>query len=124
MPHPLTAPHITDAIRRCIEDCTDCANLCVVTATHCVEKGGHHAEPAHLRLLEDCAAICRTAAHFMLRGSDLHLRICALCAEICDLCAEDCGRFGDDAQMRACAEACRMCAKSCRDMAGPRAAAA
>jgi len=79
--------------------------------------GGQHAEPQHIGLLLDCAEICQTSANFMLRGSDRHMRTCAVCAEVCEQCAQDCERMGDDAQMRACAEVCRRCADSCRRMA-------
>ena len=75
------------------------------------------AEAAHVRLLLDCAEICQTSANFMLRGSDLHMRTCAVCAEVCQRCAESCERMGDDTQMRACAEECRRCADSCHRMA-------
>ncbi|MGD9744330.1 MAG: hypothetical protein AB7V53_16930 [Dongiaceae bacterium] len=61
-----------------------------------------------------CSEICRTAAHFMLIGSDHHPHICAECAEICTQCAADCERIGG---MEDCAEACRRCAESCRAMA-------
>src|SRR3546814_6505076 len=54
----------------------------------------------------------------MARGSDLHARTCATCAEVCERCAESCEQMGDDEQMRRCAEACRTCAQSCREMAG------
>ncbi len=88
------------------------------TVTHCLQMGGKHAEAAHIRLLLDCAEICATSANFMLRGSELHARTCAVCAEICERCAEDCERIGpDDEMMQRCAEMCHRCADSCRRMA-------
>jgi hypothetical protein len=91
--------------------------MCLLTIPYCLQHGGQHAEAAHIRLLLDCAEICQTSANFMLRGSDLHSRICAVCAEICDRCAQDCERFEGDQQMQACAQACHRCAESCRQMA-------
>jgi hypothetical protein len=109
---------ISAEMLHCIKNCLECHSICVKTAMHCLEMGGRHAEPAHIRLLWDCADICRVSADFMLRGSDLHTRTCAACAEICERCAEDCERFGpEDKQMRACVDACRVCASSCRRMA-------
>ena len=111
-------PHeIGGEMRECIQRCTDCHNVCLETVGHCLQLGGPHAEANHIRLLLDCAQICATSADFMLRGSDLHGRICGVCAEVCERCAEDCERFGDDEQMRRCAEECRRCADSCRRMA-------
>lgn len=116
------AHQIAPEMRRCIEDCSDCHNICVETVAHCLALGGKHAAPDHIRLLLDGADICRTSADFMLRGSDLHVRTCAVCAEVCDRCAQSCEQFADDALMRQCAESCRRCAESCRRMAGPHAA--
>ena len=116
------AHQISAEMRRCIEDCSDCHNICVETAAHCLELGGKHAEAAHVRLLLDCAEICLTSANYMLRGSELHVRTCAVCAEVCDRCADSCEKFGDDALMKQCAEICRRCAESCRKMAGTHAA--
>lgn len=103
-------------MQECIDNCTECHVICVDTATYCLEMGARHAEPAHLRLLMDCADICQTSANFMLRGSDLHAGVCAVCADICERCAEDCERFRDDERMQRCAEVCRRCADSCRRM--------
>ncbi len=108
---------ISDAMRECIRNCTQCHDICLETSAYCLQMGGKHAEAAHLRLLLDCAEICQTSANFMLRGSDLHQRTCAICAEICERCAQDCEQFGDDARMRACADMCYRCAESCRRMA-------
>ncbi|HEX9945692.1 MAG TPA: four-helix bundle copper-binding protein [Thermoanaerobaculia bacterium] len=111
-------PHLSDEMRRCIEHCEECHRICLETVTHCLEKGGRHAEPSHLRLLLDCAQICHTSADFMLRGSDLHVLTCGVCAEVCERCADSCERLGDDQVMRRCAEVCRHCAESCLRMAG------
>jgi hypothetical protein len=116
MHHTMTHAMSTE-MQRCIEECEHCHGICLETVTHCLQMGGAHAEAAHIRLLLDCAQICEVSADFMHRGSDLHARVCAVCAEVCEWCAEDCERFEDDAQMKACAEACRRCAQSCREMA-------
>jgi hypothetical protein len=77
----------------------------------CLEVGGEHPAPDHIRLLQDCAEICQTSANFMLRVSDFH-------GSTCEVCAEDCERFTDDEMMQQCAQSCRSCAESCREMAG------
>jgi hypothetical protein len=109
---------IHDELKRCIEMCNDCRDVCLNTLTqHCLNVGGEHAESAHVCAMLDCVEMCDTTAKFMLRGSDLHADICAACAEVCERCAESCERF-DDAAMRECADICQRCADSCRDMAG------
>jgi hypothetical protein len=120
MPHQMMQ---TAQMQQCIQDCMDCHRMCVETMTHCLHMGGKHAEAEHIRLLADCAQICQTSADFMMRGSDMHSRTCAICAEICERCAQDCERVDSrDPQMKQCADMCRRCAESCRRMASAMAA--
>ena len=112
----INTPH-TAQMQECIDNCMRCHAVCLETITHCLKKGGKHAAPDHVRLLQDCAQICITSADFMLRGSELHARTCAVCAEACARCAEECERMADDEMMRRCAEECRRCAESCQRMA-------
>jgi hypothetical protein len=111
---PKTVPQIVSQTEQCIENCLYCHRLCLETITHCLEMGGEHAEASHIKLLLDCAEICQTSANFMLRSSDLHPSLCAICAQICEQCAEHCERFSEDAKMQACAAICRRCAESCQ----------
>ncbi len=104
-------------MKECIENCSDCHNICLETLTYCLGKGSQHVASAHIQALLDCADACRISADSMLRSSALHGRTCGLCAEACERCAKSCEAFGNDAQMKKCAEICRRCAKSCRDMA-------
>lgn len=94
----------------CINGCLACHAACLQTVEHCLETGGAHADRAHLRLLLDCAELCASSAHFMIRQSPFQGRICVLCAEACRACEEACRRMGDAADLR-CAEACRRCAE-------------
>lgn len=99
----------------CIAVCAECHETCVRTVfSHCLEMGGKHIEPEHLKLMADCAQLCRTAADFMIRNSPRHRLACRICAEVCEACAKDCESIGD---MEDCVGACRRCAASCREMA-------
>jgi hypothetical protein len=119
MTHHLTAEHITAEMHECIENCSDCHDVCVETLIHCLGRGGEHAAPAHIGALLDCAQACDASRDFMLRGSDLHGAVCGVCADACESCAESCESIGpDDEVMRNCAASCRRCAHSCRSMAG------
>jgi hypothetical protein len=86
--------------------------------THCLQKGGKHAAPEHIRTMLDCAQICATSADFMLRKSPLHRSTCRTCSEVCEACRASCEAIADDDMMRRCADMCRECAESCREMAG------
>ena len=116
--HEHTHEHEGDAMDTCIEACLQCHVVCTLTIQHCISQGGEHASIEHLGLLQDCAEICLTSAHFMLRGSPWHELTCATCAEVCRACAESCDQFGDDEAMQQCAETCRHCAEHCAEMAG------
>jgi hypothetical protein len=112
--------HHTDhsaMMEECIRNCMECHRICLETVMHCLQMGGKHADPAHIRVLLDCAEICQTSANFMIRDSEFHARTCGVCAEICERCADSCEQIGADEKMRQCIEICRRCAESCRQMA-------
>jgi hypothetical protein len=106
--------HVSPEMRRCIEACEKCHNICLQSAMrYCLETGGKHVEPSHFRLLEDCSEICQATANFMLRGSGFHDQACQLCGAICDACMHSCEQVGG---MDDCVKACRHCAESCRQI--------
>lgn len=114
---PYSEHTVSVDMKQCIQNCTDCHNICVQTTVYCMQMGGKHIDAAHLENLLDCAEMCRMSADFMLRNSVLHTQVCGVCADACASCAESCAQFEDDAQMQTCAEQCRRCAESCHDMA-------
>lgn len=109
--------NVDSSMRECIDACANCHAVCVATIDYCLKKGGDHANPEHIRTLQDCADVCRTSADLMLRGSPIHGSLCGVCAEACARAAESSAQWPDDEVMSACAEACRACAESCRSMA-------
>lgn len=109
---------LTDEMQMCIQNCIVCHQSCAQMINHCLQKGGLHASPDHIRTLMDCAEICSVAADFMIRNSDLHPSTCRVCAEVCMACAQSCERLdSQDEMMKSCAEICRQCADSCEKMA-------
>lgn len=64
----------------------------------------------------DCVAICRLAAGYMPRSSEMAKQVCTLCADVCDICGDECAKHQPD-HCQQCAEACRRCAQECRAMA-------
>jgi len=111
-------------MERAINDSLDCYRACSQTISHCLEMGGKHVEPGHIRLLMDCENICALSALYMARGSQFHPEVCGICADICDRCAQSCLEVDpNDSMMQQCADACRTCAQSCRVMARMRRAA-
>lgn len=109
--HPVAAE--MDA---CIRACLACYRTCLETATgHCLDAGGRHVEPAHMRLMLSCAEVCRASAALMLGQSAHHHLQCGVCAEVCRACAQSCREVGD---MDDCVAACEACALSCETMIG------
>lgn len=109
--------HTLAKFDRCIELCWSARDTAQSTLFgHCIEEGGAHVAPDHLRIMVDCMQICQSAADFMTRNSAHHAPVCAACAEICAACAASCEAIGGEHMMK-CAAACLACAESCRAMA-------
>lgn len=104
------------ALRSCIDECQSCHQVCVETLAHCLTMGGEHTKAEHIRLLIECAQICKTSVYFMLRRSPEHGDVCRTCADVCEECAQSCEEMEGD-EVKRCADQCRRCAKSCREMA-------
>jgi hypothetical protein len=98
----------------CIDLCLHCYKTCHgMLMTHCLETGGKHAEPGHVREMAACAEICRSTAHLLLMASEHGRHLCRECAEACESCAADCEKLDG---MEACVAACRSCAQACKAM--------
>ena len=109
--------HTDDEMQKCIQLCRDCHAMCIQTIAHCLKLGGRHAAPDHIRLFEDCAQMCATAADYMVRESPFHNQVCRLCSDLCKQCAKDCEQIaGDDQMVKQCIDMCRKCAGSCERM--------
>lgn len=106
-------------MQECVNNCLTSHATCLETIAHCLKKGGEHASPEHIKLLQDCADICVVNVGFMLRKSDFQDQIGSTCADINQKCASECESLseGDDIMAR-CAEVNRECEKSCREMSG------
>ena len=100
----------------CIEACNACATACDHCFASCLQEQDVKMMARCIALDADCAAICRLAAGYMARGSDLAKQICQQGAQVCESCADECARHGLD-HCQACAEACLPCAQECRAMA-------
>lgn len=110
-------PHTTDPnMQSCIDACNQCYQTCLHEAMNqCLESGGKHVAPDHMRLMLNCAQICQTSTNFMLSSSAFSNQVCSVCAEVCDACAKSCEQLNG---MEECGRVCRECAESCRQMAG------
>lgn len=103
--------------RSCIDACNACADACDHCSIACLQEPDVKSMSRCIALDIDCAAICRLAAAYMARGSELAKQICALCAQVCEACGEECAKH-PAAHCQDCAQACRRCAEECQRMSG------
>lgn len=109
--HPLTS----EAAERCIDASLHCFRVCTQMASiHCLQIGGEHAQPGHLRVMLECAEACRANAQFLLIDGEYANVLCESCAHICRACAESCRMLEG---MHDCVAACERCAERCEAMA-------
>ncbi|HCY62196.1 MAG TPA: four-helix bundle copper-binding protein [Oxalobacteraceae bacterium] len=101
----------------CIEACNDCAAACDHCAASCLQEADPKSMARCIALDMDCAQICRLAAAYMSRSSEMASLLCQTCAEICEACGDECARH-QMGHCQECAQACRRCADECRRMAG------
>ena len=99
-------------MQQCIQNCLNCYTACM-NAVNGEREGSKHGKSQHTTMMQDCAEMCMTAAHFMEHNSPLFGYVCQTCAQVCNHCAGECERMGDTN----CANACRNCAWSCEQMA-------
>lgn len=103
------------AYAECIQACEQCANACDHCATACLSEADVGAMARCISLDMDCAALCRLAAGYMARGSEMAYALCQCCADVCDACGDECGKHAHE-HCQACARACKQCADACRRM--------
>lgn len=101
--------HLSKEDHECLHHLEECHDACLHAIHHCLEKGGKHASPDHIRVLQDCVQMCHTAGDFILRRSPLHPEVCEACAKVCDACAKSCEQLGD----KELADHCVRCGVSC-----------
>ena len=102
--------------QNCIETCYDCATECTHCLNACLDEISLNELVKCIKLNNECATICRTAAAIMSGGNSFSGQLCELCADVCDACAEECEKHAHLEHCKLCAEVCRKCAEECREM--------
>lgn len=106
------------SMTHCLENCAACERVCTETLAAVLSRPDARVDARLTRLLMDCADICGTSAHFLMRQSELHTSTCGACADVCAACASACESIAGDPDLARCAQACRRCAATCEEMAG------
>jgi hypothetical protein len=105
-----------EQFQSCIDACYACAASCDHCAVACLQEADPKPMARCIALDLDCAEICRMAAAYMARGSEMASMICQTCADVCEACGEECAKH-QAGHCQECAQACRSCADECRRMA-------
>ena len=102
----------------CIDECADCAAVCIVCADACLAEDDVRALIRCIRLCLDCADACIAAGRIASRQTDPHsdTQRTALeaCLVACRASAAECERHAAHHEhCRLCAEECRRCEMAC-----------
>lgn len=111
---PSLVPHFQHCIEACLQSFESCEQVIMQLS------GEENVDPNLIRLLNDAVEITQVSATFMLRGSNFHIRTCAVCAEVCKVCAETLEQsqsLGNEELIKSCITALRDCSESCDQMA-------
>lgn len=97
----------------CLQACLHCQQVCRKTAFDMSPAAASEANADDIRMLFECAELCRLSADWQLSGSQYSRQICAVCAQVCRECESRCvGKI----DMEECEYVCRRCAESCEAM--------
>ncbi|WP_433224396.1 four-helix bundle copper-binding protein [Microtetraspora malaysiensis] len=113
---------ITAEMQRCIDKCMEVHSCCEQTMTHCLQRGGKHADMAMMGALMDCSDMTRICGDMMMRQSPMAMEMASLCARAADKCAEMAMSMSDgDPMMQKCANTCHEFVQMARKMSPARA---
>jgi hypothetical protein len=112
---------VTDALRRCIEECARCDVACTSCADADLAEKDLPDLVRCIRLDLDCADVCHATGRVLTRQTSFEPRLARplleACVQACRVCAEECERHADHhVHCRICAEVCRSCEQACEDL--------
>lgn len=115
--HPDVAGSLNEPLAKAVRHAMFCSAICTSCADACVAEEHVSAMRQCIRENLDCADVCTMLARVATRrtGSNEALIQSALrlCIEACESCARECAKHDND-HCRRCAEMCRECAADCR----------
>ena len=94
------------------DTCTQCANVCLKTASHYMNVENHDHDL--LKQLLVCAEVCKLCALSQTMCSPNCCDVMQLCSKVCADCAKACSAHPGDECMYKCASTCADCSECCR----------
>lgn len=86
-------------IDRCVQDLMTCHDVCLQAASNASGNS------SHATMLQDCAELCQTTAHFLQHGDPLYGYVTSAAATVTQVCGERCESMGDSNTANACKSA-------------------
>lgn len=106
---------LDDEMRDCVDNCLEATEAGEWCADECIKEGNPEMSRC-IELCRDVSDIASLHARLMIRESEFHPGLAAVCADACEACADECEQFDSD-HCQLCADVMRECAQTCRDMA-------
>jgi hypothetical protein len=118
-PRPLIAN--LGVLAACVDECGECAAICVVCADACLAEDDVRALARCARLCLDCADACVDTGRILSRQTDpdpdTQRAAVEACLAACRASAEECERHARHHEhCRLSAEECRRCERACDEM--------
>ncbi|MGA4787920.1 MULTISPECIES: four-helix bundle copper-binding protein [Nocardia] len=109
-----------DEVARCVEECVACQTACTICADSCLAEPDVAALRQCIREDLDCADICGATARVLARRTAFVPFVAAAlvraCAAACASCAEECASHTGMTHCEQCAQACHRCERACQDV--------
>lgn len=107
----------TYALKESVKDCMEAHISCVELETRARTMDDLRVDDALLRVIRECADMCRLTADAALYDSESRGALAKACVDVARRCAEDCARFRGNVEMQRCADVCARAVLACQRLA-------
>jgi hypothetical protein len=119
--HPQKSGTANKALIRCIEECYDCAQVCISCADASVGEDRVKTLIQCIRLCLDCADVCTATGTLASRQTGNNEAVVEsmldACIQACHVCGEECVKHASmHRHCKVCAEECQRCEEACRSV--------
>jgi hypothetical protein len=112
-----TMAETTSALKQNMKDCMEAHISCVELEARAREMDDLRVDSTLLRVIRECAEMCRLTAEAALHDSDSRPALAKACVEVSRRCAEDCARFRGNVEMQRTADVCARAVLACQRLA-------
>jgi len=113
----MTMAAATYALKESMKDCMEAHISCVELESRARKMDDQRVDDALLRVIRECADMCRLTADAALHDSESRTALAKACIDVTRRCAEDCARFMGNVEMQRCADVCARAVLACQRLA-------